>query len=41
MRFLEWEKRGFKNAFVTLEVLDIDDADVIGNNPIYKGIMKW
>ena len=34
---LKWEKRGFKNAFVTLEVLDIDDADVIGNNPIYKG----
>jgi len=34
---LKWERRGFKNAFVTLEVLDIDDADVIGNNPIYKG----
>jgi len=33
---LEWEKRGFENAFVTLEVMDVDDADVIGNNPIYK-----
>jgi len=33
---LEWEKRGFDNAFVTLEVIDVDDADVIGNNPIYK-----
>lgn len=33
---LEWEKRGFENAFVTLEVLDVDDADAIGNNPIYK-----
>ena len=33
---LEWEKRGFDNAFVTLEVMDVNDADVIGNNPIYK-----
>ncbi len=33
---LEWEKRGFDNAFVTLEVMEVDDADVIGNNPIYK-----
>jgi len=33
---LAWEKRGFKNAFVTLEVIDVDDADVIGNNPIYS-----
>ena len=33
---LEWEKRGFENAFVTLEVMDVGDADVIGNNPIYK-----
>ena len=30
-----WEKKGFENAFVTLAVLDVDDADVIGNNPIY------
>ncbi|MFQ5562319.1 MAG: FAD-dependent oxidoreductase [Parvularculaceae bacterium] len=30
-----WEKRGRKNAFVTLEVTDPKDADVIGNNPIY------
>ena len=33
---LEWEKRGFDNAFVTLEIMNVDDADVIGNNPIYK-----
>jgi dimethylglycine dehydrogenase len=33
---LEWEKRGFDNAFVTLEVMNVNDADVIGNNPIYK-----
>ena len=33
---LEWKERGFDNAFVTLEVLDVDDADVIGDNPIYK-----
>ena len=33
---LAWEKKGFDNAFVTLEVMDVDDADVIGNNPIYK-----
>ncbi len=34
---LAWEKRGFDNAFVTLAVHDVDDADVIGNNPIYFG----
>ena len=33
---LAWEKKGFDNAFVTLEVIGVDDADVIGNNPIYK-----
>lgn len=32
---LSWKERGFKNAFVTLEVSGNDDADVIGNNPIY------
>lgn len=32
-----WEKRGFNNAFVTLVVHDVDDADAIGNNPIYSG----
>ncbi len=30
-----WEERGADNAFVTIEVLDVEDADVIGNNPIY------
>jgi dimethylglycine dehydrogenase len=33
---LAWEKKGFENAFVTLEVMNVDDADVIGNNPIYQ-----
>lgn len=32
---LQWQQRGFKNAFVTLEVLNVEDADVLGNNPIY------
>jgi dimethylglycine dehydrogenase len=28
------QKRGFANAFVTLEVHDFADADALGNNPI-------
>jgi dimethylglycine dehydrogenase len=32
---LEWKDRGFKNAFVTLEVHDTTDADALGNNPIF------
>ncbi len=34
---LAWQERGFENAFVTLEVFGVDDADVLGNNPIYDG----
>ena len=34
---LEWQKNGFANSFVTLEVHDITDADALGNNPIYQG----
>ena len=34
---LAWQERGFDNAFVTLEVLGVKDADVLGNNPIYAG----
>lgn len=32
-----WRERGFKNHFVTLEVLDVTDADARGNEPITKG----
>jgi dimethylglycine dehydrogenase len=32
-----WRERGFKNRFVTLEVLDVTDADARGNEPITKG----
>ncbi len=32
-----WKERGHKNTFVTLEVSGNNDADVIGNNPIYAG----
>ena len=31
-----WQERGFKNAFVTLEVHETTDADPVGNNPIYQ-----
>lgn len=34
---LAWRDKGFSNAFVTLEVHDITDADALGNNPIYLG----
>ncbi len=30
------QQKGFKNKLVTLEVMDIEDADALGNNPIYK-----
>jgi len=33
---VEWQQKGFANAFVTLEVHDVTDADVLGNNPIYR-----
>ena len=31
-----WQQKGFKNKLVTLEVMDVEDADALGNNPIYK-----
>ncbi len=34
---VRWRERGFSNAFVTLEVHDVTDADALGNNPIYGG----
>ena len=32
----KWREKGFNNKLVTLEVHDIGDADVLGNNPIYE-----
>jgi dimethylglycine dehydrogenase len=32
---LAWQRRGFANRFVTLEVHDITDADARGSEPIY------
>ena len=29
-------QKGFLNQFVTFEVHDIEDADALGNNPIYN-----
>ena len=34
---LEWHQRGFANRFVTLAVTGPEDADPIGNNPLYVG----
>ena len=34
---LAWQKRGFQNAFVTMEVHDITDADARGSEAIYHG----
>ena len=31
----EWKSKGFLNSFITLEVKGVEDADAIGNNPIY------
>lgn len=32
---VEWQQRGFSNAFATVEVHDVTDADAPGNNPVY------
>ncbi len=32
----KWREKGFKNKLVTLEVHNVKDADVLGNNPIYE-----
>ena len=34
---LAWQQRGFANAFATLIVDGPDDADPLGNNPLYAG----
>ena len=33
---VSWQQKGFANSLVTLEVRDVDDADAIGGNPIYR-----
>ncbi|MGB0163531.1 MAG: GcvT family protein, partial [Candidatus Puniceispirillaceae bacterium] len=33
---LAWQQNGFANSFVTLEIKDTADRDVIGGNPIYR-----
>ena len=32
----KWREKGFDNKLITLEVHNTKDADVLGNNPIYK-----
>jgi dimethylglycine dehydrogenase len=32
----DWHKNGFENAFITLEVHDIHDADARGSEAMYK-----
>jgi dimethylglycine dehydrogenase len=34
---LAWQRRGFKNQLVTLEVAGVTDADARGSEPIYRG----
>ncbi|MEM9027586.1 MAG: FAD-dependent oxidoreductase [Pseudomonadota bacterium] len=34
---LAWQEAGFNNSFATLEVRGHNDADPLGNNPIYLG----
>ncbi len=33
---LDWEKNGFENELVTIEVKNTKNADIIGGNPIFK-----
>ncbi len=32
----KWREKGFKNKLVTIEVHNVTDSDVLGNNPIYQ-----
>ena len=32
----DWQRRGFRNQYVTMEVHDVTDADARGSEPIYK-----
>ena len=33
---VDWKFNGFLNSFVTLEIKGVEDADALGNNPIYS-----
>ena len=33
----QWQERGFKNTFVTIEAHDTKSVDPLANNPIYQG----
>ena len=33
---VSWQQKGFANSLVTLEVRNVEDADAIGGNPIYR-----
>jgi len=32
----KWREKGFNNKLVTMEIHNVTDADVLGNNPIYE-----
>ena len=32
----KWREKGFENKLVTMEIHSVEDADVLGNNPIYE-----
>jgi dimethylglycine dehydrogenase len=32
----KWREKGFQNKLVTMEVHNVTDSDVLGNNPIYE-----
>ena len=34
---LTWQQNGFSNKFVTLAVDGVEDADALGNNPLFQG----
>jgi len=34
---LDWQRRGFKNQLVTMEVHGVTDADARGSEPVYRG----
>lgn len=34
---LKWQQKGFKNAFVTMRVDGVTDADARGSEPVYRG----
>ena len=36
----KWREKGFNNKLVTLEIHNVEDADVLGNNPIYQMMGK-